>query len=146
MRRNPIYQEFLVTVLNLPNPYKYTAKELRHYRFGYFASPEVNPKSRAAFKHFLFQSYSKLSLLSFSCFIFLDLLLLLSLTFTHDVFFKPTSLQDKFPTMIPYGAESELLAAESVVNFITDDLIMVPRSQLRPDDSFPSPEDQAIGR
>jgi len=45
MRRNPIYQEFLVTVLNLPNPYKYTAKELRHYRFGYFASPEVRPKS-----------------------------------------------------------------------------------------------------
>jgi|AntAceMinimDraft_5_1070358.scaffolds.fasta_scaffold179380_2 hypothetical protein len=41
MRRNPIYQEFLVTVLNLPNPYKYSARDLRHYRFAYFASPEV---------------------------------------------------------------------------------------------------------
>ena len=58
----------------------------------------------------------------------------------------PIRPQDTLPTMVPHGAESELLAAESVVNFIVDDLIMVPRSQLRPDFSLPDPEDHAIGR
>jgi len=48
--------------------------------------------------------------------------------------------------MIPMEAEAELLAAESVVNFLTDDLILVARNQLRPDFSLPDPEDHAVGR
>jgi len=68
-------------------------KELRHYRFAYYADPS-----------------------------------------------------DPLPTMIPMEAEAELLAAESVVNFLTDDLILVARNQLRPDFSLPDPEDHAVGR
>lgn len=56
------------------------------------------------------------------------------------------SPEDKLPTMIPIEAETELLASESVVNFLTDDLILVARSQLRPDFTLPDPEDHAIGR
>jgi hypothetical protein len=56
------------------------------------------------------------------------------------------SPQDLLPTMIPLEAECELLVSESVVNFLTDDLILVARSQLRPDFSLPDPEDHAIAR
>jgi hypothetical protein len=93
VRRNPIYQEFLSTVFTLPNPYGYQDKELRHYRFGYFASPG-----------------------------------------------------DTLPTIIPVELESGLLASKALPNFLTDDLVMVARSQLRPDFSMPDPEDAAIGR
>lgn len=93
MRRNPIYQEFLVTVQNLPNPYGYSDKEQRQYCFGFYAHPD-----------------------------------------------------DPLPTMIPREDEATLLASKAVVNFVTDDLIIVARSQLRPDFSLAEPEDAAIGR
>lgn len=56
------------------------------------------------------------------------------------------SPQDALPTMIPKEAENELLVSECLVNFLTDDLILVARSHLRPDFSLPDPEDHAIGR
>jgi len=93
MRRNPIYQEFLITVQSMPNPYNYSEKDMRQYRFAYFAAPD-----------------------------------------------------DKLPTMIPLEEEGTRLVSKSVVNFITDDLLMVARTQLRPDFSLPDPEDAAIGR
>lgn len=93
VRRNPIYQDFLITVFTLPNPYKYSDKERRHYRFGFYERPD-----------------------------------------------------DPYPTLIPEAEENDLLVVNAMSNFITDDLIIVARSQLRPDGRFPDPEDAAIGR
>eukprot|EP00614_Pseudopedinella_elastica_P006985 CAMPEP_0172603498 /NCGR_PEP_ID=MMETSP1068-20121228/23749_1 /TAXON_ID=35684 /ORGANISM="Pseudopedinella elastica, Strain CCMP716" /LENGTH=225 /DNA_ID=CAMNT_0013405259 /DNA_START=235 /DNA_END=913 /DNA_ORIENTATION=+ len=88
IRRSPLYQEFLITVSNIPNPYKYGDKDLRHYRFAAFAQPG-----------------------------------------------------DLFPTLIPKEEEETMLVVDSVPNFLTDDLLLVPVSQVRPDGTFPEPED-----
>ena len=93
IRRNPIYQEFLAATFSLANPYRYSDKELRHYRFAFFATP-----------------------------------------------------RDVLPSLIPEEAEEGLLVAESVVNMLTDDLILVPQSQIRPDGTMPSPEEHARGQ
>ena len=92
IRRNPIYQEFLALTFSLANPYKYSDKELRQYRFGFFREP-----------------------------------------------------QDLLPTLIPLDAEESLLVSESIVNTLTDDLILVPQSQIRPDGNMPTPEEHARG-
>ena len=56
------------------------------------------------------------------------------------------SPQDKIPTLIPEEAEEGLLVRDSVVNMLTDDLILVPQSQIRPDGAMPSSEEHATGR